>query len=78
MYNLRIKGREFTVSGPNPTYGSYILTGARGAAYVAMPFQDAPDRYFVIGGLGRGVPRDLYIDGNRVILRRDGEELVAA
>lgn len=77
MQNLTIRGREFTVEGPTPHYGTYLLTGARGAAYLALPMGLANQHIFKVLGYGRAkkTMRDLYLDGNRVLLTDEDGEL---
>ena len=72
MQNIKIRGREFTVEGPTPRYGTYLLTGTRGATYLAMPFQNDPSMLFVVGGRSL---HSLYIQGNQVILTTKSGEL---
>lgn len=53
IQNLTISGREFIAQGPTPTehFSSYILTGPRGAAYLAVQaFRDEESVYKLLGG----------------------------
>lgn len=74
MQNLTIKGREFTVQGPTPQYGTYMLHGSRGATYIAVPaYIGDANTYKVIGG--RYSATELRIDGNAVRLTNISGEL---
>src|SRR5688572_28344380 len=70
---IKISGREFQVEGTSPRFGTYVLTGSRGAAYIAVPaYTDAPGIFKVLGG--RYSVTELRIAGNLVRLTdRDGE-----
>ena len=73
---ITIRGREFKVEGPTPIYGTYLLTGAHGAAYLATQAYIGDERTLkVIAWNGH----ELYIKGNRVLLAADANgELVVA
>lgn len=72
-FNLTIAGREFVAQGPTPRFGTYLLTGPRGATYLAIPFQSDPTMLFVVGG--RYSATELRIRGNRVLLSTASGEL---
>jgi hypothetical protein len=74
-FNLRIGTTEYIAQGPTPRYGTYLLTGPRGAALMAMPFSDAPDRYHVVRCSRRGSITELRDRGNAVRLQVIGGEL---
>ena len=67
MFNLTISGREFTAEGPTPRYGTYLLTGPRGAIYLATPAYIGDDHTFKVIG-GRRSATELRIHGNAVRL----------
>jgi hypothetical protein len=70
---IKISGREFQVEGPTPRYGTYLLTGPRGATYIAVPaYANAPGIFKVLGG--RSVT-ELRIAGNVVRLTHRGGDL---
>lgn len=63
MQNIRIAGREFIAQGPLPV-GGYVLTGQRGAEYIAVKaFTDSESIYKVIGG--RYFNHELWINGQQ-------------
>ncbi len=64
---MTIKGREFQVEGPTPDYGTYFLTGPRGATFVtAEAWIGDHDTLKVISWNGSM----LAIKGNTVYLSR--------
>jgi hypothetical protein len=75
MFTITISGREFTAEGPTPKYGTYLLTGPRGAVYLATPaYVGDAHTYKVIGG--RYCQTELRINGNAVRLSDASGELV--
>jgi hypothetical protein len=77
---LTIKGREYTVQGPTPTYGTYYLTAVKsGAEYVtAQAYTDAPRIYKVVGGRKGHVWSELRIGGDYIRLTDRGGDLRVA
>jgi hypothetical protein len=66
---INIQGRSFTIQGPTPKYGTYTLTGVRGAEYLAVPVTDNRKTYKIVGG--RYFNQVLSINGNQVWISAD-------
>lgn len=66
-FNLRIRGREFVAQGPTPRFGTYVLTGPRGASFLAVPAYTGDAHTFKVLG-GRSFCTELRIAGNLVRL----------
>lgn len=77
MQNLTIKGREFTVEGPTPRFGTYLLTGPRGYVGIAVPAYVGDSSTFKVIG-GRTCSTELRIGGNAVRLTNESGELAVA
>jgi hypothetical protein len=64
---LTLRGRRYRLEGPSPRYGTWLLTGAKGATYItAQAYVGDPDTLKVVGLRGH----ELRLDGQRVLLRR--------
>lgn len=73
---ITIRGRAFTAQGPLPS-GAYVLTGARGADYLAVPAYIGDAHTFKVLG-GRYWTNELRIAGNLVRLTNVDGDLAEA
>jgi hypothetical protein len=73
MQTITIGRTIYKVEGPTPRYGTYLLTGPRGATYLATPaFMGDAHTFKVLGGRQMAA---LRVRGNRVLLTDAGGAL---
>ena len=52
--SITINGTTYDVQGPTPHYGTFLLTGPRGATYLAVQAYTGDEDTLKLIGLGRG------------------------
>jgi len=66
---VTISGRHFVAQGPTPS-GCYTLVSDKGTPYIACQAYIGDESLLKVIG-GKGAIRELYINGNRSMLRAD-------